>query len=323
MWARLYDAVHRHGIPQYVTRWPYARDDVPRDVATWPALLAELGRRIQAYHHHSFVLDKSGWPVSLSTVPTARLRATQAAAAYMREDRKLPTVSYCSGGIGRMSFYRFVLPPGEGTTIRGPSMEPLIQRVNDVLDGWERRPEGLRGLVLDFRKHTGGSFYPIAHAFARYLKGVTLFAWCNRRPKRTDRVWLVGDASNGSLKFDEAHSGKIALSTRPPRIAVVLGRRTSSSGEIAAALFVGRPNVRSYGARTSGELSVNGGGGSLGGQGATAIITTRLMCLSSNNAFGAEFLAPDVPTAAPMEAAMRELRAASTKKAPRHDAKLY
>jgi C-terminal processing protease CtpA/Prc len=91
----------------------------------------------------------------------------------------------------------------------------------------------------------------LIQAFSSILNERTLIGWgeCKARTKG----WMV-------LKNNKIISGQPYLknSSAPPYpIAVIVGRKTGSSGEIGAALFKGIPRVRFFGSRTSGYLSNN------------------------------------------------------------------
>ena len=45
----------------------------------------------------------------------------------------------------------------------------------------------------------------------------------------------------------------------PKPIAIIIGKNTSSSGEISAAIFYGKPNIKFFGEPTGGALSINEG----------------------------------------------------------------
>jgi len=101
-----------------------------------------------------------------------------------------------------------------------------------------------KGLIIDFRNHLGGSFWPVVDAFRRYLDRSSLikfgYYWINLSSK------IVFDK-----KFQKDENCHVP-------IAVIVGPKTNSSGEIAAAIFQGRPNCKLFGvSSTRGNLSCN------------------------------------------------------------------
>jgi C-terminal processing protease CtpA/Prc len=177
----------------------------------------------------------------------------------------------------------------------------LTRMVRRTLDGWDRR--GLRALILDFRQHHGGSFWPLMRGYARFLVGVPLFAWTNHA---TPRAWATLQHVDDRYFKDKAHSQHRASPLARPDfpVALLIGPRTSSSGEIAAAMFAGKACVRSFGQPTSGDMTINGS--FLANGGYKLVLTQQLLTLSDGRA--GERLEPDVITSRPMQHARSWLR---------------
>jgi C-terminal processing protease CtpA/Prc len=183
----------------------------------------------------------------------------------------------------------------------------MTQRIRRTLDAWDRR--GLMALVLDFRQHRGGNFWPQMRGFSRFLVGTPLFAWTS--DGTVPRKWPTLKNETDPYFVDLSHPchlGGPAQLARPGfPIALLLGPHTSSSGEIAAAMFAGKAGVRSFGQPTSGEMSVNGNW--LLADGYTLVLTQQLVMLSDGRT--GERLEPDVVCSNPLRHARSWLLAAA------------
>jgi C-terminal processing protease CtpA/Prc len=85
----------------------------------------------------------------------------------------------------------------------------------------------------------------VVEAFKRYLKNSSLIKFGD--------YWL-NVSQSGKVNFTKTFL-KDTNSHVP--IAVLIGPKTNSSGEVAAAIFHGRPNCKTFGATTKGNLSCN------------------------------------------------------------------
>jgi len=110
----------------------------------------------------------------------------------------------------------------------------------------------LEGLILDFRKHHGGNMWPLVDALSRFLDNSTLFAWSNEKVSFKDKKWW--NFINGKIKINQTFI-KGANINYP--IAIIIGPHTASAGEFIASCFINRDNVKIFGGKTAGYLSVN------------------------------------------------------------------
>ena len=99
------------------------------------------------------------------------------------------------------------------------------------------------GWVIDLREHTGGDMWPGVRGLAPLLGPGSHGAFVDARGAKP---WPTGAAmSPDKLKKPDAP------------VAVLLGPRTGSSGEMTAIAFVGRPATRSFGQPTAGFTTAN------------------------------------------------------------------
>jgi hypothetical protein len=102
---------------------------------------------------------------------------------------------------------------------------------------------GVCGWVIDLREHNGGDMWPGMRGLAPLLGPGSHGAFINARGAEP---WPAGSAlSRDGLRNPDAP------------VAVLLGPKTGSSGEMMAIAFAGRPATRSFGQPTAGFTTAN------------------------------------------------------------------
>lgn len=113
------------------------------------------------------------------------------------------------------------------------------------------------GIIVDLSPNGGGNMWPMVIGLLPLLTDGTLGAFEDREKKRTSIV----STGNGLLVAGSPHSlntlNLIRPNASPGHVAVIVGPRTASSGEITAILFKGQDNVRFFGRRTAGVPTAN------------------------------------------------------------------
>lgn len=231
----------------------------------------------------------------------------------------------------RHSFYVPPAKPGDAATPGSPhallNSRPAMIAVADlqpgrpgrlVINGWaggrEKIPDASRtvrdqlnkalsasacGLVIDVSTNGGGNMWPMMGGIAPLYDEGPLETFEDADGKR-----MVVSVGGGALRMDGSEYPRVELPpvpVRPKRIALVLGRRTASSGEILALGFKGQANVRSYGQATAGQTSANQSM-KLSNGGLLALTTARILDRSGRVHTGP--VQPDVPTDQPVDAAL-------------------
>ena len=195
---------------------------------------------------------------------------------------------------------------------RGPANTPML-----VLNAWSGRAvpaaatqaraalndlltQPTCGFILDLSNNQGGNMWPMVGGVLPLLSTGPLGAFEYRDGKRA----AIASTGNGLLHAGRAHAlNDLTLSLPkhvPSRIAVLMGPRTASSGEIVAVLFKGQGNVRFFGKPTAGVPTANStfplpNGGMLA-------LTTAITLDRAGNGYAASLL-PDEETAEPVVAA--------------------
>ncbi|WP_189454323.1 S41 family peptidase [Cognatilysobacter bugurensis] len=158
------------------------------------------------------------------------------------------------------------------------------------------------GVVLDFSGNSGGNMWPMLVGLSPLLSEGVLGHFKNARgtvttiEKKTGGIFIGGSGHvlNGGTAQQPEHP--------VPLIAVAVGPRSSSSGEIVPIMFHGQENVRLFGQRTSGKSTANStfplpNGGA-------ANITTAVTLDRHGRVFDAH-IEPEASTARPLEDAAR------------------
>src|SRR5690606_12126045 len=113
------------------------------------------------------------------------------------------------------------------------------------------------GMILNFSQNSGGNMWPMVMGVLPLLSEGVLGGFEGRDARRTS---IVSTGSGLLVAGADHFLNALALpqpTYRPDHVAVILGERTASSGEIVALLFKGQNNVRYFGQRTAGVPTAN------------------------------------------------------------------
>lgn len=165
------------------------------------------------------------------------------------------------------------------------------------------------GLILDFSRNSGGNMWPMVIGLLPLLPDGTLGGFEDRDAQQTRIV-----SAGGKLLIDGSPHflGTLDLqqpAALPQRLAIVVGDRTASSGEITALMFKGQRNAIFFGRPSAGIASANKvfalpNGGSI------ALTSAATLDRSGRRHTGPIF--PDVASDVPVLAADQWVRSACT-----------
>ena len=202
-----------------------------------------------------------------------------------KDNRKPPKFIWDNKNkIGRIIYYHFYSSTNK---LKNTNDEKdMIFLTNKYLDQWLKN--NIKGLIIDLRFHKGGNFYPFIMSLVRILDKTTLFG-INQDNKK---IWFN---LNDKIEIGEFKTEK--LSFKKP-LAIIIGENTKSSGEFSAAIFKGRDNVKFFGQKTAGFLSMN----------STIKINSKLKLILPTNLITtvdnvfqeSEILVPDIITRKPI-----------------------
>ncbi len=125
----------------------------------------------------------------------------------------------------------------------------LVEQVEDL------RARGACGWIVDLRENGGGNMWPMINGLEALLGGGPFGAF--GQTSGPDNYWV---RSQSAIRADAAGQPPLtgapgALAEDP--VAVLLGPRTASSGEMTAVAFRGRPKTRFFGTPTAGLTTAN------------------------------------------------------------------
>ena len=127
-----------------------------------------------------------------------------------------------------------------------------IQRIIARLDATEPI-----GWIVDLRDNTGGNMWPMLTGLGSILGEGDLGSFVDL--KGSSVKWWYRNGAAGAGAHTSAKVGSAPYQIRRPTspVAVLIGPRTSSSGEATAIAFRGRPVTRFFGGTTHGLASAN------------------------------------------------------------------
>jgi C-terminal processing protease CtpA/Prc len=129
-----------------------------------------------------------------------------------------------------------------------------VASARTALNGYE--VQGICRYIIDLRGNSGGSMFPMLNGVKSLLGNTPFGYWDNGQS--TAFAWEISNAPTqwqaGQPLADYAEA---VAPIRHARIAVLIDRKTSSSGEFTAIAFEGMRNVRVFGEPSGGYVTAN------------------------------------------------------------------
>lgn len=159
-----------------------------------------------------------------------------------------PQARYLSDGVGYVAVPRFSGVNKTRTTAFANQIQQLIQGIDtsQTVTSW----------VVDLRQNEGGNMYPMIAGLGPLLGEGTLGYFVNGKREvpwgyRNGKSYVkkTGTGTTVSTPYRLRQAGA--------RVAVLIGPRTASSGEMTAISFIGRPNTRFFGLPSAGYTTAN------------------------------------------------------------------
>ncbi|MGI4867148.1 MAG: S41 family peptidase [Janthinobacterium lividum] len=229
-----------------------------RDSIDWPATQRELlamahGMQTPAetYPVFSYLLgvlrqygDRHSQFRTPATVSAYQAPATAANAVTIAE----PSARYLGEGLAYVAVPGF----GSGNAERQLAFANRLQELIHQLD----TEHAITGWVVDLRGNGGGNMYPMLTGLGPLTGAGTLGYFVSGHQEQPI-----------AYRDGEAYAGKPGHGVRVPQpyqlrrpaspVAVLIGPRTASSGEITAMAFMGRPATRLFGQASAGFTTAN------------------------------------------------------------------
>lgn len=175
----------------------------------------------------------------------------------MAPPSRAQSVGVASRGAGQLLDGRLglvVVPPHAGRN--RPAYVDSLHAQFGALDH-----AGICGWIVDLRDDSGGNMWPMLAGVGPLLGAEVVGSFTNSRPGvawryRDGRSWS-GDSTPPAEFEGWGTSPAPRLAHADAPVALLIGRKTASSGEMTVLAFLGRPNVRSFGDSTAGNTSAN------------------------------------------------------------------
>jgi C-terminal processing protease CtpA/Prc len=227
---KVIELIKEKGIPKYVKKWKLPKK-IPSEFENDNKMVYWINTNItRKYHPHS------------------NLYLNEWSKSYEKKEghpRKVPDVFWDEKNkIGRLNYYHFLFAYTKKETEQDENKTVKLVRKN--IKNWLEKD--MKGLIIDLRKHQGGNMWVFIKSLVDILGDTTLLAFTNKKITKK-QGWSNNIGNSTKFKTKE-------LKVKIP-IAVIFGKKTSSSGEFSAAVFKGRTNSKSFGEKTAGYLSAN------------------------------------------------------------------
>jgi C-terminal processing protease CtpA/Prc len=113
------------------------------------------------------------------------------------------------------------------------------------------------GWVVDLRENTGGNMYPMIAGLGPLLGNGILGYFIDKRENKTAWFYQDGIATTEGSKSIIKIAKFYTIKNKTARIAVIIGNKTASSGEMTTISFIGKSNVKLFGQSSGGYLTGN------------------------------------------------------------------
>ncbi|HEX7045964.1 MAG TPA: S41 family peptidase [Gammaproteobacteria bacterium] len=209
--------------------------------------------------------SRDTWPAIKATV--TRLGDSHSQFIVPRKDMK--NGAAVSGGVADIRIHHEMLD-GRIAYIGVPSIHAAsdsdtattyVDRMHAALRTLEQ--DGACGWIVDLRKNTGGTMWPMLAGIGPLLGEGVIGA--HVVPDRERSEWWYRDGRSGvrtsrdkTTRSTASEAPGVLLSVEQ-RVAVLLSENTASAGEAVAIAFEGLENARSFGSPTSGLTTANVG----------------------------------------------------------------
>jgi carboxyl-terminal processing protease len=188
------------------------------------------------------------WAISQLNEPHSFfLEPQQVTAGRAAQNQETPT----SGQLGKIGFVRLPAHGSDGSLAQGTYQDTVHDAVRNL------DQQGVCGWLVDLSSNGGGNMYPMIAGLGALLgegeHGVFLGA---RKTPLVTWGYKAGAAVIGNTPLARVER-PYQLKTADAPVAVMISKRTGSSGEATAISFIGRPNTRFFGEATYGFTTGN------------------------------------------------------------------
>jgi carboxyl-terminal processing protease len=149
--------------------------------------------------------------------------------------------------------YGYISMPGCNA---GDSLTQIFfaEEMQNLLDSLDH--ENIKGWILDLRENTGGNCWPMLAGIGPLL-GEGINGYFQTEADSAAWFYKNGSSGIGEAALVTVQRKPYELKKKNPRVAVLTGPRTGSSGEVVTVAFRKRPNTKSFGTATAGLSTGN------------------------------------------------------------------
>jgi C-terminal processing protease CtpA/Prc len=140
-----------------------------------------------------------------------------------------------------------------GNPFSGEAANKHAQQIQDSICKLDKA--GAKNWIVDLRMNLGGNMHPMIAGLSGILDEGVLGYFIGPNGEKSD--WKLRD---GVIYSDDKETARITKGCKieaGSRVAVLISQITSSSGEVTAISFKGRPNTKFFGENTAGAVTAN------------------------------------------------------------------
>jgi hypothetical protein len=229
------------------------RHHIDSPVADWNRIVADAraeigGARTPADTYPAIrgVIGALGEPHTFLLTPNANPRAAARAGGARQRPRLLvPRFKLVEGRFGAVQ-----VPQHFGTEAESSLYARTLRQALETLDS-----HGICGWIVDLRGNGGGNMWPMLTGLDPLLGPAPFGSFVSPGAEAAPWVRYRGQIRPGPRSDREAPFFALRAADRP--VAILIDGVTSSSGEMTAIAFIGRPRARTFGATSRGYTTAN------------------------------------------------------------------
>lgn len=165
--------------------------------------------------------------------------------ASNNNDIKEPTGKYLGNNIG------YVNVPGIMSINHSVCMD-FASKIQSIIQSIDTLP--INGWIVDLRENRGGNMYPMIVGLGP-LVGEGVLGFFIGKNESYKSAWKYEHGEVGYLKINKPYK----IKNENIKIAVLIGEKTASSGEMTTISFIGKSNTKLFGQPSGGYTTANQG----------------------------------------------------------------
>lgn len=165
-------------------------------------------------------------------------------------DGRLPYGKIIDNSIGYIYVPGFMSMSDTSILNFATKIQNLIRKIDNESD--------IQGWIIDLRENTGGNMYPMIAGLGPIIGDATLGYFTYSKGENIKWFYEKGECGEGK-KLRVKVNNPYVLKNKKSKIAVLIGSRTGSSGEMTTISFIGKPYTMLFGQKSAGFITANSG----------------------------------------------------------------